>query len=130
MFCYKLSSLFFFQAEDGIRDLYVTGVQTCALPISQRPHHVVTAVAVPVSWLEPAPLNVGREDRLECVEVAAAPGIESLLRNGQARATAHHASSLASLERSRFPVRNVRGLDPSGSSTAAGSTARARWCCR
>src|SRR5690349_24838517 len=27
MFCY------FFQAEDGIRELYVTGVQTCALPI-------------------------------------------------------------------------------------------------
>src|SRR6266496_6761846 len=26
-------NLFFFQAEDGIRDLYVTGVQTCALPI-------------------------------------------------------------------------------------------------
>src|SRR5438874_11370645 len=28
--------VFFFQAEDGIRDLYVTGVQTCALPISAR----------------------------------------------------------------------------------------------
>src|SRR5690349_22403261 len=28
---------FFFQAEDGIRDLYVTGVQTCALPISEAP---------------------------------------------------------------------------------------------
>src|SRR2546430_7330323 len=27
---------FFFQAEDGIRDLTVTGVQTCALPISAR----------------------------------------------------------------------------------------------
>src|SRR5438270_11925861 len=27
-------SVFFFQAEDGIRDLTVTGVQTCALPIS------------------------------------------------------------------------------------------------
>src|SRR2546430_12972961 len=27
---------FFFQAEDGIRDLTVTGVQTCALPIYQR----------------------------------------------------------------------------------------------
>src|SRR5688572_32857607 len=26
---------FFFQAEDGIRDLTVTGVQTCALPICQ-----------------------------------------------------------------------------------------------
>src|SRR5437764_7172721 len=27
---------FFFQAEDGIRDTSVTGVQTCALPILQR----------------------------------------------------------------------------------------------
>src|SRR5690606_40379544 len=26
-------SVFFFQAEDGIRDFHVTGVQTCALPI-------------------------------------------------------------------------------------------------
>src|SRR5690606_40633313 len=26
---------FFFQAEDGIRDFHVTGVQTCALPICQ-----------------------------------------------------------------------------------------------
>src|SRR5690606_39989143 len=28
------TSCFFFQAEDGIRDFHVTGVQTCALPIS------------------------------------------------------------------------------------------------
>src|SRR5690606_39821914 len=28
---------FFFQAEDGIRDFHVTGVQTCALPISFSP---------------------------------------------------------------------------------------------
>src|SRR5262249_59485839 len=28
--------VFFFQAEDGIRDWSVTGVQTCALPISDR----------------------------------------------------------------------------------------------
>src|ERR1041385_1494170 len=28
--------VFFFQAEDGIRDVAVTGVQTCALPISPR----------------------------------------------------------------------------------------------
>src|SRR5438874_5614757 len=27
------AAVFFFQAEDGIRDLYVTGVQTCGLPI-------------------------------------------------------------------------------------------------
>src|SRR5688572_31213114 len=30
------SFFFFFQAEDGIRDLTVTGVQTCALPIFFR----------------------------------------------------------------------------------------------
>src|SRR3989475_2175088 len=31
----SLFFFFFFQAEDGIRDLTVTGVQTCALPIFQ-----------------------------------------------------------------------------------------------
>src|SRR5215469_14941488 len=36
---------FFFQAEDGIRDLYVTGVQTCALPISQVIAVLLTAIA-------------------------------------------------------------------------------------
>src|SRR5260370_21077143 len=30
----RLPRLFFFQAEDGIRDSSVTGVQTCALPIA------------------------------------------------------------------------------------------------
>src|SRR5205823_6771671 len=32
----------FFQAEDGIRDKLVTGVQTCALPILS--HHVLSAL--------------------------------------------------------------------------------------
>src|SRR5699024_11788733 len=32
--------LFFFQAEDGIRDRNVTGVQTCALPICYYFHHL------------------------------------------------------------------------------------------
>src|SRR2546427_12511636 len=36
---------FFFQAEDGIRDLTVTGVQTCALPICQ-------------TWLHPMHLEL------------------------------------------------------------------------
>src|SRR2546429_3256962 len=31
-----MSAIFFFQAEDGIRDVAVTGVQTCALPICYR----------------------------------------------------------------------------------------------
>src|SRR5207302_3762930 len=29
----RLAIIFFYQAEDGIRDFHVTGVQTCALPI-------------------------------------------------------------------------------------------------
>src|SRR5690554_7026801 len=32
---------FFFQAEDGIRDADVTGVQTCALPILATPHDLM-----------------------------------------------------------------------------------------
>src|SRR2546430_8801650 len=34
-----LCLFFFFQAEDGIRDLTVTGVQTCALPICSFAQH-------------------------------------------------------------------------------------------
>src|SRR2546430_11094594 len=37
---------FFFQAEDGIRDLTVTGVQTCALPISTE--SVIACISVPL----------------------------------------------------------------------------------
>src|SRR5207253_6030361 len=35
-FVYLVFVFFFFQAEDGIRDGHVTGVQTCALPISWK----------------------------------------------------------------------------------------------
>ena len=45
-----LLSYFFFQAEDGIRDTSVTGVQTCALPISSVAagtlQHLSDAVAI------------------------------------------------------------------------------------
>src|SRR2546427_4311711 len=40
---------FFFQAEDGIRDLTVTGVQTCALPISVAAQWPVLQKAT-MSW--------------------------------------------------------------------------------
>src|SRR5437588_1480345 len=40
-------SFFFFQAEDGIRDHCVTGVQTCALPISHAEHCAKAA-----AWLD------------------------------------------------------------------------------
>src|SRR5690606_34663717 len=38
---------FFFQAEDGIRDFHVTGVQTCALPISPAHHGAMKYAAGP-----------------------------------------------------------------------------------
>src|SRR2546427_1263038 len=44
---------FFFQAEDGIRDLTVTGVQTCALPISQG-----DALALPAGELARVAIEV------------------------------------------------------------------------
>src|SRR5438874_9094515 len=45
------SRIFFFQAEDGIRDLYVTGVQTCALPILSTGGHPATAVLPLAAWI-------------------------------------------------------------------------------
>src|SRR5438093_1076738 len=44
--CLLKLKLFFFQAEDGIRDWSVTGVQTCALPISPASWSVAEAAAL------------------------------------------------------------------------------------
>src|SRR5437773_9491468 len=51
---------FFFQAEDGIRDRDVTGVQTCALPIYPQPSQVLKDLifvlgpgTLPISVLNP-----------------------------------------------------------------------------
>src|SRR2546430_3139661 len=55
---------FFFQAEDGIRDLTVTGVQTCALPISRhRPQSErVASGAACLAHLTDAYCVTGHED--------------------------------------------------------------------
>src|SRR5207247_4947161 len=46
---------FFFQAEDGIRDPLVTGVQTCALPISvQRTCRRQSACLIFSDWIQTA----------------------------------------------------------------------------
>src|SRR5437867_5029995 len=58
---------FFFQAEDGIRDRTVTGVQTCALPISRLR-------SVPVGWdpMEAKPLKpVQRADEGASIRMTA-----------------------------------------------------------
>src|SRR5256885_4547852 len=62
--CYIVGCLFFFQAEDGIRDYKVTGVQTCALPIS-RVRSASVAFAVPIS--------MPRYTCMESTEIISAP---------------------------------------------------------
>src|SRR5947207_4619965 len=47
-----LSFCFFFQAEDGIRDHCVTGVQTCALPIFRSPAADLTVYTPGTVWLK------------------------------------------------------------------------------
>src|SRR5690606_12091594 len=53
---YIRADLCFFQAEDGIRDFHVTGVQTCALPISRVSPDATVWLVV----LEPPPPSPGR----------------------------------------------------------------------
>src|SRR5687767_1397637 len=52
-----LSYCFFFQAEDGIRDKLVTGVQTCALPISMPARGGDLAI---LKWISSFPSNPER----------------------------------------------------------------------
>src|SRR5699024_11265766 len=61
---------FFFQAEDGIRDRNVTGVQTCALPISD----LYSSTGAEVLALVETPLGVVRAP-----EIASAPGCAGLM---------------------------------------------------
>src|SRR5256885_4585156 len=52
---------FFFQAEDGIRDYKVTGVQTCALPIYQT--HRGQRVSGPATWGQGSDRDVNARGR-------------------------------------------------------------------
>src|SRR5256886_12567581 len=58
---------FFFQAEDGIRDLTVTGVQTCALPISleQRAHRAPVQRAIALCARRPHRWSLGAVEHAE-----------------------------------------------------------------
>src|SRR5204862_851688 len=60
---------FFFQAEDGIRDLYVTGVQTCALPISGLSGSRTSPV-LPTSSSHPARFGAFRAATARCTTKA------------------------------------------------------------
>src|SRR5690606_41110652 len=55
--CNCRSFVFFFQAEDGIRDFHVTGVQTCALPIYAGPERHPLVAEMGVGFRQDADLD-------------------------------------------------------------------------
>src|SRR5207244_10418658 len=62
---------FFFQAEDGIRDDLVTGVQTCALPISPRKACIpVRSIKHEEAWISTRALH----ESIDCAPVAVGTG--------------------------------------------------------
>src|SRR5690606_39770147 len=65
----------FFQAEDGIRDFHVTGVQTCALPIWHRPQAGTPPGSADQScpWASPRTGNPAPGPALAPTRVKAAP---------------------------------------------------------
>src|SRR2546430_16349450 len=70
---------FFFQAEDGIRDLTVTGVQTCALPISTRLPNLKGPVPIGLRVLNSAVFGSGTLSRMCAGTIQASP---HAVRNG------------------------------------------------
>src|SRR6266436_7862650 len=78
------SSIFFFQAEDGIRDVAVTGVQTCALPISYREDSVKAVDALTRHLQEAMEAEVVNVERIDDARLL--QSIEALYRDVLARA--------------------------------------------
>src|SRR6266702_8775618 len=70
---------FFFQAEDGIRDGHVTGVQTCALPIYPRTQ--LDDMATLARGLDPSPHLLARR-RAWCVVRSTGRVLQPLLELG------------------------------------------------
>src|SRR2546430_17418382 len=94
----SVSVFFFFQAEDGIRDLTVTGVQTCALPISSCP-----VLHKPEVWSREAAQIW--EDGAEIAAVNSKPGCEcgEVLVDGRGRDPAASVGVIGAIDRERGP---------------------------
>src|SRR5205823_10145367 len=93
-----LTRCFFFQAEDGIRDKLVTGVQTCALPIS-----------LPVISARPAS-RASSPLFADLLRLAAAP-LAPCYSRGCGRARAVPAWSVPARHRDRKSVVEGKGLE-------------------
>src|SRR2546426_9018551 len=114
---------FFFQAEDGIRDYKVTGVQTCALPISSR-----RGAPEPRGpcWSSPKP--VPRAARARRRRWASRPGTS---RSPASAASGYPASRPAiNPGRSPAPARGSRLTPPRAAGFSTGPPQTERLCTR
>src|SRR2546422_7000497 len=68
--CPLLCFFFFFQAEDGIRDVAVTGVQTCALPISGKMPVLIDAAGKETVLERPSTPTANLREQKEIVRLA------------------------------------------------------------
>src|SRR2546428_9890164 len=82
--------LFFFQAEDGIRDLIVTGVQTCALPIWPSQRFVQKSPEPRTALFEPAFLLDEASDVLDALPRAKIAENEGASAAHASRVPLHH----------------------------------------
>src|SRR5690606_40757539 len=76
--CFWFFVFFFFQAEDGIRDFHVTGVQTCALPILDRSMSSASMASIDTGWRWVGMLLPSRPK----VSLADTPSMVILLKRG------------------------------------------------
>src|SRR6266436_9338619 len=101
---YGMSSLFFFfQAEDGIRDVAVTGVQTCALPICRHDRVLVDVDPVVACAID-------RNGALRCVDLDALP-FGKVLQVERGMAGCELELEIAGLERGDVELGRGRGAD-------------------
>src|SRR2546422_11764272 len=120
---------FFFQAEDGIRDVAVTGVQTCALPISLQGAGALTA-----SLLKRGGATLGLIDQPRCGRAPPRlhPGIgpKSAGSAGSSSGAQFHDRHIAERLYSRQVILCEPGLaTPSGLPVASQRVERAEQSC-
>src|SRR2546429_6905580 len=83
---FMLVVFFFFQAEDGIRDVAVTGVQTCALPIyQQQVIHVQPVGDEAVLGRDHVLIGVARESRAQPVARLGGAAVSDVIGQDQVR---------------------------------------------
>src|SRR5690348_2645651 len=84
-------AFFFFQAEDGIRDGRVTGVQTCALPISDTVLHKSGTAGLPNDCIAPGPVSLYSSNRsaVRCAPSMTAPPSSSEIPPSSANVSPH-----------------------------------------